>query len=93
MRGVLVGAFTLIVLQVLVSHASATNAVGGIATGIGGFVNGFIDPNTPAIPDHSSSSATTSSDTTPAPSSAATPVGSPPGNTGLNVSGYVPGTI
>jgi len=89
MRGFLVGAFTLIVVQVLVSHSNATNAVGGIAKGVGSFVDGFIDPNTPAIPDHTATKATPAVAVTPAAGGAAI-AGSPPGNTGT---GFVPGEV
>jgi hypothetical protein len=102
MRGFLVGAFALIVLQVLTQDVppgapDPAAAFGGAFSVVGAFVHGFMDPNTPAIPDHSKPTATTSSSTTTdASSSSAAPVGSPPGNTGsgaLNVQGFVPGTI
>jgi hypothetical protein len=90
MRGVLVGAFTLIVLQVLVANPRATNAVGGVAGGASKVVAWFLDPNTPAIPDRSSNSVSTAAEQSPvtaapamSPNSAGVPVGSPPGNTGL----------
>jgi hypothetical protein len=66
MRGIVAGAFALIVLQVLVANTRATNALGGVAVGAGKAVHWFLDPNTPAIPDHS---ATTAAAVTPAPSS------------------------
>lgn len=79
MRGIITGAFALIVLQVLVANPRATSALGGVATGLGTAVHWFLDPNTPAIPDHSTTTAAAVTPSTPATS----PIGSPPGNTGL----------
>lgn len=73
MRGILAGALALIVLQVLVTNSRASGAVGGVAAGAGKAVEWFLDANTPAIPDHSKGSATTSAAVTPAPTSSATP--------------------
>jgi len=72
MRGILAGALALIVLQVLVTNARATNALGGVATGAGKAVQWFLDPNTPAIPDRTQ----TASATSPSSSSSSSAPGS-----------------
>jgi hypothetical protein len=77
-RGIAAGVFSLVVLQVLVANPSAYGAVGGLATGVGNAVHWFLDPNTPAIPDRSNKT-TTSSSTSSTPASAST-------------SSYLPGT-
>jgi hypothetical protein len=72
MRGIVAGAFALIVLQVLVTNTRAANALGGVAVGAGKAVHWFLDPNTPAIPDRSSN-ANTAAAVTPAGSSTSSP--------------------
>lgn len=75
MRGILAGAFALIVLQVLVGNSRATNATAGVAAGAANAIHWFLDPNTPAIPDHSTA---TASATTPASPTPGVPTPAPP---------------
>lgn len=69
MRGAATGALSLIVLQGLTGKASGR--VGGLVDAVTGLIDRAIDPNVPAIPDHSrtaggsSSSSTTGAGTIP----------------------------
>lgn len=54
-RGVLMGALTLVALQVFVSNSAAYGSVGGMFDWAASAARRFLDPTVPAIPDFRSS--------------------------------------
>lgn len=90
-RSILAGAFGLIVLEVLVSNAKASGAVGGVLQGVGTAVSWFTDPTKPGIPQRATTaSATTSSTSSPLSAQQAVNAVPTPGGTGT---GYNPNTL
>ena len=63
-RGVLAGAFALIVLEVVVTSAQATNRIGGFAAGIAGAVSWLLSTDKPGIPDRSANTTAATSQST-----------------------------
>jgi hypothetical protein len=84
MRGILVGAFALIVLQKVVKSKYSAGAVSGIGAGANKVIGWFLDPNTPAIPDRSKGATSSSSSSTTQPA---------PGGPGTPLNPYLPGVI
>jgi len=84
-RGVLVGALALVLLEVLVANPNAQGITGGLAAALSGAVNRFLDPTRPLITAQAKTTAKTTAATTASSSqpTTATTLAQPPAVVGV----------